>query len=31
MDVVDQISRVDTDMQDRPLEEVTIQSVSLSG
>jgi peptidyl-prolyl cis-trans isomerase B (cyclophilin B) len=29
MDVVDRISRVDTDMQDRPLEEVTIQSVSL--
>src|SRR5262249_40107724 len=29
MDVVDQTSRVDTDMQDRPLEEVTIQSVSL--
>jgi peptidyl-prolyl cis-trans isomerase B (cyclophilin B) len=30
MDVVDHISRVDTDMQDRPLEDVTIESVSLS-
>jgi cyclophilin family peptidyl-prolyl cis-trans isomerase len=31
MDVVNQISRVDTDMQDRPLEDVSIESISLSG
>jgi peptidyl-prolyl cis-trans isomerase B (cyclophilin B) len=30
MEVVDEISRVDTDMQDRPLEEVRIESVSLT-
>jgi cyclophilin family peptidyl-prolyl cis-trans isomerase len=29
MDIVDQISRVDTDMNDRPLEDVTIDSVAL--
>jgi len=31
MDVVDTISRVDTDMQDRPLSEVRIESVAVSG
>jgi cyclophilin family peptidyl-prolyl cis-trans isomerase len=29
MDVVDKISRVDTDMQDRPLEEIKIDSITL--
>jgi cyclophilin family peptidyl-prolyl cis-trans isomerase len=29
MDVVDKISRVDTDMQDRPLEEIRIDSITL--
>ena len=31
MDVVDTISHIDTDMQDRPLSEVRIQSVAVSG
>jgi cyclophilin family peptidyl-prolyl cis-trans isomerase len=31
MDVVDAISHVDTDMQDRPLSEVRIESVSVAG
>ncbi len=30
MDIVDEISRVDTDMRDRPLEDVTIESVTVS-
>ena len=31
MDVVDAISQVETDMQDRPLAPVTIESVALAG
>ena len=31
MDVVDTISHVDTDMQDRPLAEVRIESVAVGG
>jgi cyclophilin family peptidyl-prolyl cis-trans isomerase len=31
MDVVDTISHVDTDMQDRPLSEVRIESVAVGG